>query len=58
MYLSLSGTRSPFSLIPGCLFLLPCRYLVNQNVRCRDFPGGPRVKNPTCNAGDAGSIPG
>ena len=22
-----------------------------------DFPGSPVVKNPTCNAGDAGSIP-
>ena len=24
----------------------------------RDFPGGPVVKNPPSNAGDAGSIPG
>ena len=24
----------------------------------RDFPGGPVVKNPPYNAGDAGSIPG
>ena len=24
----------------------------------RDFPRGPVVKNPPCNAGDAGSIPG
>ena len=24
----------------------------------RDFPGGPVVKNPSCSAGDAGSIPG
>ena len=23
-----------------------------------DFPGGPVVKNPPCNAGDTGSIPG
>ena len=23
-----------------------------------DFPGGPVVKNPCCNAGDAGLIPG
>ena len=23
----------------------------------RDFPGGPVVKNPPCNAGEAGSIP-
>ena len=26
--------------------------------RLRDFPGGPVVKNPPSNAGDAGSIPG
>ena len=25
---------------------------------CRDFPGGPVVKNPPSNAGDAGLIPG
>ena len=31
--------------------------LLNKNVM-RDFPGGPVVKNPPCNAGDAGSIPG
>ena len=24
----------------------------------REFPGGPAVKNPSCNAADAGSIPG
>lgn len=24
----------------------------------RGFPGGPRIKNPPCNAGDSGSIPG
>ena len=24
----------------------------------RDFPGGPVVKNPPCNSGDTGSIPG
>ena len=23
-----------------------------------DFPGGPEVKNPSCNGGDAGLIPG
>ena len=23
-----------------------------------DFPGGPVVKNPPCNAGDKGSVPG
>ena len=25
---------------------------------CRDFPGGPVVKNPPSNAGDMGSVPG
>jgi len=25
---------------------------------CNDFPGGPVVKNPPANAGDASSIPG
>ena len=24
----------------------------------RDFPGGPVVKNPLCNAGDMGLLPG
>ena len=34
---------------------------VNYNSREKergDFPGGPVVKNPSCIAGDAGSIPG
>ena len=26
--------------------------------KMRNFPGGPVVKNPPCNAGDAGSISG
>ena len=30
----------------------------NQKMGRRDFPGGPVVKNPHSNAGDAGSIPG
>ena len=29
-----------------------------KRLSSRDFPGGPAVKNPSCNAGDAGSIPG
>ena len=29
-----------------------------RNKRGWDFPGGPVVKNPSCNAGDAGSTPG
>ena len=29
-----------------------------MNTALRDFPGGPVVKNPPCNAGDVGSIPG
>ena len=31
--------------------------LKKKNV-CRDFPGGPVVRNPPCNARDTGSIPG
>ena len=27
-------------------------------INCRDFPGGPVVKNPPSNARDVGSIPG
>ena len=30
----------------------------SQDTQFRDFPGGPVVKNPPCNAGDEGSIPG
>ena len=30
----------------------------DQETYFRDFPGGPVVKNPPSNAGDAGSIPG
>ena len=26
--------------------------------KCRDFPGGPKVKNPPVSAGDMGLIPG
>ena len=29
-----------------------------KHMYMRDFPGGPVVKNPTCNAEDMGSIPG
>ena len=29
-----------------------------RNTDQRDFPGGPVVQNPHCNARDAGSIPG
>ena len=27
------------------------------NIQSGDFPGGPVVKNPLCNAGNVGSIP-
>ena len=30
----------------------------NKFKRTGDFPGGPAVKNPPCNTGDMGSIPG
>ena len=29
----------------------------DQESADRDFPGGPVVKNPPCNAGDMGSVP-
>ena len=36
-------------------------YQVLEQVKAigaRDYPGGPVVKNPPCNAGDLGSVPG
>ena len=30
----------------------------DSSLLVRDFPGGPVVKNPLCNAGDASLIPG
>ena len=33
------------------------KYL-RSKIQILDFPGGPVVKNPPSNAGDAGSIPG
>ena len=30
----------------------------NKTLQWRDFPGGPVVKNPPCNLGDSGLIPG
>ena len=29
-----------------------------EEIKARDFPGGPVVKNPPCNAGDTGLSPG
>ena len=34
------------------------RITISLKMEIRDFPGGPVVKNPPSNAGDAGSIPG
>ena len=31
---------------------------MHKIVYYRNFPGGPVVRNPPCNAGDMGSIPG
>ena len=42
------------------IFLL-LLYLIKiffKNLKYRNFPGGPVVKNPPSNAGDVGSIPG
>ena len=33
-------------------------FFLLSKILVRDFPGGPVVKNPSCNAGEAGSIPG
>ena len=36
-----------------------CKKRDGNSKRERDFPGGPVIKNPSCNAGDVhGSIPG
>ena len=44
--------------MPEFMFLtIALRCLLSENEE-GDFPGGPVVKNPSCNAGDAGSIPG
>ena len=32
--------------------------LIENKRSCRDFLGGPMVKNPPCNAEEVGSIPG
>ena len=37
---------------------IPSRHMKVQNHECRDFPAGPVVKNPPCNARDVGWIPG
>ena len=34
-----------------------CKQRDGNSKRERDFPGGPVIKNPSCNAGDVGSIP-
>ena len=31
---------------------------VDESFRFGNFPGGPVIKNPPCNAGDVGSVPG
>ena len=33
-------------------------FKLGKNLKVGDFPGGPVVKNPSCNAGDIGSVPG
>ena len=33
-------------------------FKLGKNLKVGDFPGGPVVKNPSCNAGDMGSVPG
>ena len=33
-------------------------FKLGKNLQVGDFPSGPVVKNPSCNAGDIGSVPG
>ena len=35
----------------------PCESINKIKDYSQEFPGGPVVKNPSCNAGDTGSIP-
>ena len=46
-----------FALITEEGFLISSCYSFYQFIIFRDFPGGPVVKNPPCNAGNSGSIP-
>ena len=39
------------------IIILSLRYTLARGLPW-DFPGGPVVKNPPCNGGDMGSIPG
>ena len=48
------GTRYP---IPQSRYATWVRKR-KQNQHTGDFPDGPVVKNPPCNSGDIGSIPG
>ena len=40
------------------IFLIKIKKELLKLKNIGDFPGGPVVKNPPCNAGDVGSIPG
>ena len=62
--LGIRETQSGF-VCQGDESFLPCLYLAHGCLKALlkktsswDFPGGPVVKNPPCNAGDTGSIPG
>ena len=41
-----------------CLKTTEVKHSSCKDKAVRNFPGGPVVKNPSCNAGDTGSIPG
>ena len=43
---------------PGIQILFKLFLLKKKKKKIGDFPGGPVVKNPACNARDVGSIPG
>ena len=45
-------------ILVGCLSPKDMDVSSTQEAHVGDFPGGPGVKNPPSNAGDAGLIPG
>ena len=45
--------------LKSCIVIAKMKFqFILFKVNLGDFPGGPVVKNPPCNAGNRGSIPG
>ena len=53
------ATKSSRGRIQIQVFLMP-KFTPSDSFKChpQDFLGGPAVKNPPCNVGDVGTIPG